>query len=548
MVNQEKDEKGRRVAAPLLIGGLFAAILYFGLPNYRYFVDGLMSAINMSEAQGLIVHPHHPLHPLLPQIVYLSTSGGTGWNELELLNVWSISIGVLGCWALIMVFRRGGMAIDTVLIGLGFFVFSRAIWYFCVTPNQNSTALTFHIFTLLAITAYANRLPGTLNWRNITVIGVLTGLSILTSQINTVLILPSIYLLLQGDVPLRSKFRKIAGYLLSVLLIAGGLFIIIGVVLAGFRTPTDFFHQQHSYVLESRWWAVDFFDAVRRTWYGMINVHVASVFRSDGLFGNWLTGFGTLSWFLSLTLRLGQAAVLIFLGVETIRAFVEWIRSHERSHFQTIGLAVALPIMLFSCVWAPESSNYRILYIPGLLLFLMPAIEKRFSLDKFNFRRAWLVLFVLACLFTVNFNAQFGPESDPLNNPYIYETFRLRESVKPGDLIIYSGTDEGRMRGLYVRYFLECDIAMIQELMPRIRGHPAEFAVELIERHNSGGLLLIHQDALSSIEDIEWMNKQYGVGIQPEEVVNYFKSWAEPVSACTINEKHYFQFMPREEE
>jgi len=181
MVNREKDEKGVRVAAPLLIAGLLAAILYFGLPNYRYFVDGLMSAINMSEAQGLIVHPHHPLHPLLPQIAYLSTGGVTGWNELELLNVWSISIGVLGCWALIMVFRRGGMAIDTVLIGLGFFVFSRAIWYFCVTPNQNSTALTFHIFTLLAIAAYANRLPGTLNWRNITVIGMLTGLSILTS-------------------------------------------------------------------------------------------------------------------------------------------------------------------------------------------------------------------------------------------------------------------------------------------------------------------------------------------------------------------------------
>jgi len=534
----------------MFAGALAVALLCFLVPNHRYFVDGLMTAIKMRDSGGdWIIHPHHILHPLLPQIVYrMVGEHNSGITELELLLIWSMCVGVLACWGQMMVFRAGSFGPFATLMGLGLFSFSRAIWYFSVTPNQNSTALALHVFTLLAIVIALRRLPEGPSRANIVAIGVLTSLAILASQINAVLLLPAVYVMFAGEgISKGRKLGNLARYLGIVALVAGGLFVLTGIILEGVRTPAHFLDWQHSYVYERRWWAQGLVDAIQRTWVGSINVLLASVFDRSGLFGNWREGFGTSHWFLQLTLRVGQAIVLAFFVVETVRAAITWVRTRPLPPIQTIGVLSALPVMIFSCFWAPESSNYRILYIPGFLLFLMPSLVRRYSLDRFAPKRAWPIVIVVLSLFAVNFVTQFLPQATPRNNPYNYEAFALMSFVEPGSLIIYSGTDEGHMRGLYAQYFLRCHTIMVHELVRLVRECPEEVQEGFRDYREAGSLMLVHQDALYSDEDVEWMNAVYGMDIRPGELLEYMNTWTTLGSPLLlINEKRYYPFLPRD--
>jgi hypothetical protein len=528
----------------LYLGAAIVAAIYFTIPNYRYFVDGLMAAIDLRD-KGLawIVHPHHPLHPLLPQLVYrMIGREASGMSELELLQIWANFAGTLACWAFVVLLRTGRMAVFTALLGLGFMAFSRAIWYFSVSPNQNTTALALQVFTLLAMVSLLQQAGERLTRGQTIGIALLTSLAILSSQINAVLLIPGAYLMLRGEGPLRCRIPGLLFYVAVTAVATIGAYLLLGVFLLGFRSPAEFLFWQHSYVYESRWWAQSFGDAIKRNILGLSNVLIASDFKDFISIGSSQSG-ATREALLKHLPAIGvQVVILLFLLFETVDALYQWMRGNLRLPIQTLGLAIAVPILLFSCVWTPESSNYRILYIPGWLLLLLPHLERQAETHRFNPVRAWPVLVVLLLLFTVNLTKQALPQSNPTESPYVYEITKL-SGVGPGDYIIYSGTDAGRLRQIHAKYFLRCDAVLEQVFLREYRENPDEVAADLRARHQAGHILLAHEDALFSEEDREWMNRQYGAEISPGELVGVLNSLSGASTVLgMVNGKKYYLF------
>jgi len=452
------------------------AVLFFCFPCHRYFVDGLMYSITIQDdPTRWIIHPHHPLFPFLPQVLYvLMGTTSSGFSELELLLSWSIFAGVISAWGVMVVLRAGRLTPASAITGALFFSFTRATWYFSVTPNQNSTALASQILALLAIVFVFGRKSGENSRSKLVIAGILSGLAILFSKINAIVLIPVVYLLLTQRKESGVRIKQTFQYLSVSIITALGIYIVLGFVFGGYRSPMDFLSSHHSYVYEGRWWISGFMDAIQRNFEGLVSVQIAGAFDSYGLFGNWAEGFGSSVWFIKLGIRIVQIFILAFLLIEIICAVGYLVKSEKKHLVQITGLAVLLPVVLFSLVWAPESSNYRILYYPGLIMFLMPSIESRYWPEGVRLRRAWPVFLFIILLFGNNFAFQFYPQSDPLRNPYNYEAYRLMAFAREGDLIIYSGTDEGHMRSLYATYFLDCDTILAHDLVKKLREDPEE--------------------------------------------------------------------------
>jgi hypothetical protein len=149
MLQPLQDSHQRASLGQLVVMGTavaFVTALYYGLPCYRYTADGLIAAIRMRDSGGLYVHPNHPLFPLLPGLVHaILRFLGSDLNEVEMLFLWSTFSGVLSAVMLMVILRMFRLSIGGVLVGLGLFAFSNAVWFFSVTPNPSSTALVTQI-------------------------------------------------------------------------------------------------------------------------------------------------------------------------------------------------------------------------------------------------------------------------------------------------------------------------------------------------------------------------------------------------------------------
>ena len=537
--NTEPEKQPRSTTIPLSIAIAAVACLYFLIPNYRYLSDGLIAAVRMRDTPGWFVHPNHPLHPLLLQIIYRALNlSKSGLDELEVLHLWSIIMGITGCIAFVSAMRTEIKSTFAAMIGLGFYAFTNAIWFFNVAANPQATAVTPQVLALLMIAMLLNR--DQFSARHMIALGLVTSIAILSSQLNLVLLAPVAAAVMLTEGPLRGKFISFFIYLLTVLIATLSLYILIAVPFVGIKTPQGFIEWQHSYVYSGRWWATNIPDIIQRNAIGLAKVHIAGAHDPNGIFGNWLNGFPSPLWFISLLVRIGQGYVLIFILVETFRALYLFIKGKIRTPLQWIGLATFLPIFLFSIVWVPETFHYRIMYIPGLILFLLPSITTRYGLDRFNFRKSWPVLLFILFLFSANFVMQILPNADPDNNPYTNDLKTL-SNVGDKDLVIFSGTDLGMTRGLYVRYFLGCDIEFSNELLGEIESDPEAVVDELENVKRRGGMILIHKDAIS-VSDFKEVNSMYGTELDPADLIAFFDK--NTVTVGYYNASSYILVIP----
>ena len=546
----DKAGKSRGWLPDLPVFGLMLLIglLYFVLPNHRYTSDALIAALRMRDATPWFVHPNHILHPLGPQIIH-QVAGGKALliNELEILLVWSMIVGILGCWAFVIMLRLGSVSRTTALAGLGFYAFSSAIWYFSVAANPNATALAFHVFGLLAI-VYAGTLPPAhLTLRMSVLLGAVIALCIMASQINAILILPLCYLFLIRSNGSATKVRNMATGLVSTGVLTIAIYALIAVAFVRVRTPAEFLQWQHSYVFDQRWWSQDIFDAISRIWVGAVSVPFTSAFYPAGLFGDWDVDPGKPVWYIRFFGRLGQAFVLAFFIVETVKAFLFFVRDRKLLTIQAIGLITSIPLIIFSCFWTPEDVHYRIMYVPGFLMFLMPSIERRYRLKEFRFRIAWPVIAAVFLLFILNLTMQFVPQSNPDNNPYNREINTLATLVDENTFIVFSGAEMGHIRSLYADYFLRCDVITVPNLIDFIRNDPEEIITSFTDCYASGGQVLVHEDAIVNDEDVRAMNELYDIDLRPGEVREFMESFSDIGRAAVhINAKRYYLLTPSE--
>jgi len=266
---------------------------------------------------------------------------------------------------------------------------------------------------------------------------------------------------------------------------------------------------------------------------------MSSVFREYGLFGDWRIDFGTPVWFARLFIRLGQAYVLAFLFVETLRAFIEWLSAHKKNRIQTLGILAAIPAVAFSIVYTPEWANYRIMYPPGLVLLLALALERRFELDRPRFRKIWPLVLAVFCLFSVNLVVKAIPESDSTNNPFLTEAIQLRNVLDENSLYIVSGTDDGFLRGLYARYSTRCEYVKIPHLLDMIREDEAKVVESFGERLLDGHIILIHEDVFSA-EDVAFLETHHGLDLNLSEFAAFIDRYVEFKNSFIINKKKFF--------
>jgi hypothetical protein len=522
-----------------LVGSVIPVILYLFFRCYRYFTDGLSAAYQIETSDKWLVHPNHPLFPLLPQAIQRLGGINSGYPGLDLLCLWAGAFGVLAAWGMLFLLKTARLSSVTALLCLGIFVFSAGVWYFGCTANQYSTALALNILTMIALVGIIRR-PDPPTFRDTALVGFLTALAVLAHQVNGLLLIPVAYSFLSGKFPLRRKLANAAWAVVISILIAAVLTIVMGVTLVGLRAPSDFIAWQESYVTQPWYWAQSIPDSLTRTFKGAIELHLAHVFHSEGLFGSWNRSLNSPREYFVWILRIGQAFVLLFLAVETLRALVDYFRSRPKPSLQTLGLTAWLPFAIFCFFFTPDTFNYRVFYMPGYLLFLSPALEKHFSLDSFRFRRAWPVILMVVALFSTNFTAKFLPDHNPDNNALLNEAERLAAILGPGDLMIYSGAGEDYLRADYAHYFVGCDTLILPDAIKRIRMNPEQVIADFERRLSSGGFVGIHEDALYSEEDLDWVNRYYGMNIGRDELADFLDTYSEPTDYCLISDLRIF--------
>jgi hypothetical protein len=515
------------------------AAVYIGLPCYRYLSDGLIAAIRMRDSGGLYVHPNHILFPLLPSLLHkLLYFFGVKLNELESLFLWSIDCGLISAIMLMGALRLYRVSIPGILAGLGLFAFSNAIWFFSVTPNPSSTALVMQMLGLLAIAYAATSLPEPLPTRVILRIAVFISIAILGSQLNVSLLLPGAVTVMSGNGPSALKVRKLILLLLSVAAFTLTLYILAGFFFGNVRSPAEFIRWQHSYVYGERWWTSGLADSLKSTLVGATKVHLDGVFNMSG-FGAQAPGLsGWTRLAASLVLKAGQVTVLVFLAIETILASIAWLKGRRRLTIQTIGIAAWLPLALFMFFWTPETIHYRILYVPGFLLFLIPHLDQRIRVPRFSFRQAWPVFLVIAIMFLSNLFVRFIPESNPLNNPYYYEIKNLAKDCTPGSVIVYSDNDEGRIRAMYADYFIGCDTMLYPEFSDALSADPVAFTTDIRRRINQGKILLIHEDAFPRTQAQDSTSSTF-------QVPPLVQEWLQPAYRFVLNQRTYICLVPK---
>jgi hypothetical protein len=454
------------------------------------------------------------------------------------MMVWSIVFGVFALWITGLTLQAAGFKRATIAAGLALYGLSHGIWYFSSTANQNSTPLALHIITLYAIIWTLKDLPNCPSKERIIGIGVLTSLAVLSSQANLVLLLPMVYLLVVCVSKPRAKIGNLILYIVTIIIVSAALWAYLAYVVLGIRSYAGFVDWQHSYVVFPAYWAQDLADSLKRSLRGAVDLHIAYAFQSGSIFGGWEKGVK------SLPLKIGQAIVLIFFVVITIRAFIGWLLVRPRSHVQNIGLLTSLPVLLFTFVFTPEQIHHRVLYLPGFLLFAGHMIEHDSALGLPSFRRTWPLVVVIACLFLANFASKFLPGSNLSNNELWVEAKQLSKQFGLKDQIIYLSAYEGDFRIKYTRYFTRCTVHRVIDIVRELRAGPERVKNFLRPGTKAGGVVVVHADAFYSSDGYGWINKRFGLNIQPDEIRHFFESNFEMVDHIMIHDKAYIIFRP----
>jgi len=488
------------------------SLIYISLPNYRFFSDGLQFAVEMKYTSDWILHPHHVLYPLLPQIIRRYTGFGDG--DLEFLAGWSRIVGILCLIGMVLLIRTSTKNLRTVIFGLILFTVTNAVWYFSVTPNQNSTALFFNIFTLLLIvnTSTIKRISLA---RTLAISG-LVAISILGSQVNAALIFPVLHVIAgKSETPIR-KNRLLVILTASVVIISLLLVALIGIFLGHFTGIGDFTSWQRSYVFQERWWATGLFDAVGRNVKGIIET-IIGVAKFSGALGELPRS--------ALWIIPAQVIILLFFIVEFAIAGISYVKNSVRTTFQKIGLLVSVPILVFSIFYIPENLNLRVLYMPGFLLFLLPSIERRYLSKTVSARMILIPAVILFMLFMANLEAKYTPESHPDTNPFLVEAGEASLYISPDDIVLYPWTDEGHTQSLYLQYYIGCDALTVNKLMD-IANEIPEDAFEDFLFGPDGKRAVWLQTELLRPEDLKSdLSIRYREGPSDEEISIFITKW-----------------------
>ncbi|HDS29978.1 MAG TPA: hypothetical protein ENN67_02925 [Firmicutes bacterium] len=535
MSDIRRDDSAEYPPPIAIIGAVVPVFFFLFFINHRYFTDGLTSAYEIETNSNWVIHPNHPLFPLLPQIIHRITPIASDYPGLDLLNIWTGIMAVVAAWSLLILFSIARLKPATALISLGLYCFSAGIWYFSSTANQYSTALALNILTMLALVRIIIR-PAPPTLRDSIMVGFLAVFAILSHQVNGLLLVPILFAFLSKKYRTEPNPSVAVFSMIFPILIAALTIILMGIALVGLRSPVDFIAWQKSYVTHPWYWAQSVPDSLQRTFKGATELHITHIFHSYGLFGNWN---GTVKPLHIFTV-IAQAFVLLFIVIETVRAIIEWFRCKDKPLIQTLGLTAWIPFMIFCFFFTPESVNYRIFYMPGFILFLAFALEKHYSLDSFQLRRALPLLLMVAALFLNNFALKFFPEHIKDNNPMLYEAVRLARVFGPDDIIVYSGAGEDFLKAKYALYFTGADAIILPDLIEKIRENPDEVTEHFNALLDSGGLVIIHEDALYSDENLEFLNRFYRMDIGRDELAEFLDRYAKSSEVLIINEKRFF--------
>jgi len=522
--NVDSTEPGIKDRTEFLVLTFAVAILsliYISLPNYRFFSDGLQFAVEMKYSPDWILHPHHVLYPLLPQIVRRYTGFGDG--DLEFLAGWSRIVGILCLIGMVLLIRTSTKNLRTVIFGLILFTVTNAVWYFSVTPNQNSTALFFNIFTLLLI-VNTSKLERISLSRTLAISGMI-AISILGSQVNAALIFPALYVIgRNSEIPIR-KNQLLVIMPISALILSGLLTVLIGIHLGHFTGIGDFISWQRSYVFQERWWSNGFFDAVSRNAKGIIGIIIGDLVHP----ATQVELTGSALWIIP-----AQVIILLFFIIELTIAGISYMKNRVRTTLQTIGLLVSVPIFVFSVFYIPENLNLRVLYVPGFMLFLLPSIERRYLEKTVSVRMVLIPALILFMLFMANLGAKYIPESHPDTNPFLVEAGEASLYISPDDIVLYPWTDRGHTQSLYLQYYIGCDALTVNKLMD-IENEIPEDGFEDFLFGPDGKRAVWLQMGLLRPEDLKSdLSSKYRKGPSDEEISAFISKWfgkdvAEPV-------------------
>ena len=524
---------------------LIISCVYFSIPNYRHLSDGLIAALRIRQStHSWFVHPNHPAHPLIPLIIYNAIGrDASGISELELLQLWSTFLGIATCIIYAYTICFIGTSLPGSLFALLLLAFSHGIWFFSTAANPQATALMTNVLLLSVLVTMSGAKNESLFFRYLLTIAAICALAVFSSQLNALMLIPSIYIVLvkRGSAQLRAKCVMLL--ILYFLLFTAILYILVGLLFLNFNNPADFYLWQRSYVYQSRWWALNVPDLLQRNALGLVRVFIA--------IGSELTTpmklpdasssiFNTPPAILSIIAIVFSCTSLFVMVIATFR---DWWRNGLENTVQNIAMLAFAPMFIFCSVWVPETYHYRILYVPSLILFIVPYIDRRFNIKNITLKGGLVPFSLVFCIFFNNLLIAAIPESNPSNNPYFYETTLLSRYLNQSDIVIYLGTDEGRTKALYTQYFIGSRVDLIDSLISEYRKRPDDTINDIKLNYRNYPLILIHQDALNpSREDTELLRIQYGTDINNAEITRFLDNWAKPAGLYdVINDNSYYK-------
>lgn len=391
---------------------------------------------------GWLFHPHHLLYSPLGYCAWqFFRLAGMQTDPLRSLQYMNAFAGAVGAVLIFVTLRRDGLAVqqrtDGQTAGTGTLpalatsvAAATAYGYWvCATDGRVTVPALAALIAVVGLAWGMLRQP---SYPQAIALAAATVIAVLLHQSNGLLISAAVGAVLLSHTQWERRVRLSLAYVATTLAGIAAAYVTIGAISGRGRGIRQLQAWMLAYAHDGRWWSLDFRD----------NIHKDLAALTHAFFST------ESPWGLALS-----AAVPAGLVAAAILGLMIPIRTVLRGDWQPDGLhrrlmvieLVALPYAAFFTVWSP---GYFVFWLPVAVLLLMylatcsSALGPRWNLGWAGIALLWTLMSIPANLPIIRYRTR------PENNPDLIMCNRLRPHVRPGDMILITGSG-----GTSISYF-----------------------------------------------------------------------------------------------
>ncbi len=517
-------------------------LLYGLFESHRYFWDALIDCRYIEQPFDLrhMVHPGHPLFPLAFYRIFHMFGDDITWRSIHFFRAVSIIFSLAGLLTFHGIMKqvtqsRWASAISTLCLGL-----TAAWWQHSASGNVyiiSTTFLLLSLYTYILGTKRGGSIILTLIHR------IFFALSVLFCGFAIIFIvgfLGAEFIRRRAESGTGGAVAESVGHALITALFAIVPYVLMPVLFLGVGFPGEISPWLHDYDGAMPHFAGD----VEASFRGTLRLGAESVTSLPMAAKVAFSGYEGAHFNATMGIYyLVFVAIAIGLGAGGLYAARRYGKMPAASTaFAAFSVVAIVVVGIYIIVVYPGSISHRLFLMPlviGLIASWLGAVTSKWPRAIYIL---WLILPLV--LFLNNWYVRFDRDRDAVNNPYISEAERVKQGIRPGDLLIDSKVREGIFRHAYFLYFDGIDSKHLFEI-PGVMDRDRKTYRDFMTGYSASGRnIFIHEDAIQDEDAMQLLIRGMGADTNPVDLQAFVMDELLPISTFTINAKKYFVVVP----